>query len=154
MKEILKKILLAIISAPFFAVIGIIIITVIGAIDDAISVIQLKGYWWLILIISFFLSLIYFISEEKIKIYYKRKKFVDTLILYYRDQQANKDKIDPSEKEIELLKDMLEERIKIWAWSDPEIWNRYYHEEQFSESLFKMMDNFILYYHKQLEKYS
>ncbi|OGY22283.1 MAG: hypothetical protein A2126_03620 [Candidatus Woykebacteria bacterium GWB1_45_5] len=126
--------------------VGLILFTIVGAIDDAITSAQVGGYFWLFLIPAFILSLIYAFVEQKYKIDREREKTVDGLLLYWQDSLAKENKPDPSEKELETVRGMLLERLKVWAWFKPELWNKYYSGEKYSKSLFGMIDNFIPYW--------
>jgi hypothetical protein len=52
-RNIWKNLGLALAATPIVSFIGIIIITLVEALDDAITKIQLAGYWWLILIMVY-----------------------------------------------------------------------------------------------------
>lgn len=148
-RSIWKNLLFALAATPITAFIGLIIITVIGAIDHAITKIQLSGHWWVILIFAYILSLIYFLCEHTIRINRERKKVVNGLILYWEEQLAKQNDPHPSEKEIEVVHEMLLERLKVWAWFDAELWTRYFPYEKHSKSLFGIVDNFMKYWKNQ-----
>lgn len=84
----------------------LIIITLIGSLDGVITKIQCAGYWWLILVIAYILSLIYFICESKIRQDLERKKVVNGLILYWKEQLEKQGKSQPSAKEVKLVREM------------------------------------------------
>jgi len=153
-RNIWKNLGLALAATPIVSFIGIIIITLVGALDDAITKIQLAGYWWLILIMAYILSLIYFLYESKIRKNLERKKIVNGLILYWREQLKKQGKAQPSEEKIKLVHDMLLERFKIWAWFDPDLWIKYFPNEKYSKYLFGIVDNFMVYWQHQKDKYT
>jgi hypothetical protein len=153
-RNIWKNLGLALAATPIVSFIGIIIITLVEALDDAITKIQLAGYWWLILIMAYILSLIYFLYESKIRKNLERKKIVNGLILYWREQLEKQGKAQPSEEEIKLVHDMLLERFKIWAWFDPDLWIKYFPNEKYSKYLFGIVDNFMVYWQHQKDKYT
>ena len=76
----------------------------------------------------------------------EREKVVNSLILYWEEQLAKQNKPQPSDKEIEHVREIFLERVKVWAWSDPELWNRYFPDEEYSKYLFGIVDNFIVYW--------
>ena len=57
-RSIWKNLLLGLVATPLTAFIGLIVITLIGGVDQAITKIQLSGHWWLILIFAFVLSVL------------------------------------------------------------------------------------------------
>ncbi len=122
-RNIWKILGLALAATPIVSFVGLIIITLIGALDNAITKIQLRGHWWVILISAYFLSLIYFLREPKISRNRERKKVVNSLILYWKEQLAKQKNPPPSEKEIEAVCEMFLERVKVWAWFDTDLWN-------------------------------
>ncbi|MCK4244682.1 MAG: hypothetical protein KAX20_03555 [Candidatus Omnitrophica bacterium] len=153
-RGIWKNLGLAIAATPIVSLVGIIVITLVGVVDDAITKIQLAGYWWLMLIVAYILSLIYFLCEPKIRKNLERKKVVNALVLYWKEQLEKQGKTQPSDKEIELVQDMLLERFKIWAWFDPDLWVKYFPDEQYSKHLFGIVDNFMVYWQHQKNKYA
>lgn len=153
-RSIWKNLGLAIAATPIVSLVGIIVITLVGAVDDAITKIQLAGYWWLILIVAYILSLIYFLYEPKIRKNLERKKVVNALILYWKEQLEKQGKTQPSDEEIELVQDMLLERFKVWAWFDPDLWVKYFPDEQYSKHLFGIVDNFMVYWQHQKNKHA
>jgi hypothetical protein len=152
-RSIWKNLGWALAATPVVSFVGLIIITLIGVLDDAITKVQIAGYWWLILIGAYILSLIYFIYEPTVRQNHERKKAVNALILYWKEQLEKQSKSQPSEKEIELVHEMLLERIKIWAWFDPELWNKYFPDENYSKYFFGIVDNFMAYWEHQKNKY-
>ena len=133
----------ALVATPMVAFAGIIVITLIGALDDAITKIQLAGYWWVILIAAYILSLIYFLYEPTFRRNREREKVVNGLILYWKEQLAKQNKPQPSDNEIEVVREEFLERVKIWAWFDPELWTKYFPDEKYSKYLFGVVDNFM-----------
>lgn len=142
-RSILGNLGLALATTPMVAVIGLVIITVIGALDDAITKIQSAGYWWVILIIAYVLSLIYFLYEPTFRRNRERGKIANGLIFYWKVQLAKQNKPQPSDKEIEEMREIILERIKVWAWFDPELWSRHFPNEKYSEWPFGIVDNFM-----------
>ena len=133
-------------ATPAVSFVGLIIITLIGGLDDAITKIQLMGHWWLILVAGYFLSLIYFLYEPTFRRNQERKKTVSGLILYWEEQLAKQNKLQPSDEEIKMVREMLLERVKIWAWLDSELWMKYFPDEKYSQYLFGIVDNFMVYW--------
>lgn len=151
-RSIWKNLGWALAASPIVSFVGLIIITLIGALDDAITKIQMADYWWLILIGACILSLIYFTYEPTIRRNHERKKVVNGLILYWEEQLKKQTNPQPSDEEIELVREMLIERIKVWAWFDPELWTKHFPDEKYSKYLFGLMDNFIEYWQHQKNK--
>ena len=151
-RSIWKNLLLALAATPITTVIGIVVITLIGGTDKVITKIQLSGHWWGMLIVAYILSLIYFIYKPKIQIIYERNKVLNALLLYWEEHQVKHNHSDPSEKEIKIVREWLLERVKIWAWFDNELWNKQFPEENYSEYIFGMVDNFIPYWESQKTK--
>lgn len=152
-RSIWKNLGWALAATPMVSFVGLIIITLVGALDEAITKMQTAGYWWLILIGAYILSLIYFIYEPTIRQNHERKKVVNALILYWKDQLEKQTKPQPSDEEIELVREMLIERVKMWAWFDPELWTKYFPNEKYSKYLFGIVDNFMTYWENQKNKY-
>lgn len=148
-RSIWKNIGFALAVTPLVLLVSLILITLVGALDDVITKMQLAGQWWLILIGAYILSLIYFVYKPRIQQNYERKKVVDGLILYWKEQLEKQVKSQPSDKETELVRKMLIERIKVWAWFDPKLWKKYFPNEKYSKYLFGVMDNFMAYYQNQ-----
>lgn len=65
--------MLALAATPMTAFLGLIIITLIGAIDQAITKIQLSGHWWVILISAYVLSFVYLFYKPTISKNHERK---------------------------------------------------------------------------------
>lgn len=152
-RSIWKNLGYALAATPMAYAGGLFIIYCIGAIIDGIFEIQWGGYWWLVLIGAYVLSLIYFIYEPSIRANQKRKKIVWVLILYWKERLVESGKIEPSESEVKLVSDMLMERVNGWTWSDFELWNRYFPEEEYPKYLFNIVDNFMLYWQNWKDKY-
>ena len=152
-RSIWKNLGWALAATPIVSFVGLIIVTFVGALDEAITKIQLAGYWWLILIGAYILSLVYFICEQTIRRNRKRKEVVNGLIIYWEEQLARQSKPQPSANTIESVREMFLERVKVWAWSDPELWTRYFPNEEYSKYLFGMVDNFVIYCENQKNKY-
>ena len=139
-KPLWKNLGLALAGTPAVVIGGLFVIALIGGIDSAITKIQIAGRWWILLIIGFVISLIYVYYEPKFKRDRERKKFADALILHWKWQFAKQNKPMPSEYETELIQEELIERIKVWAWSDPQLWARFFPNEKYSEDPFKIID--------------
>ncbi len=145
-RSIWKNMLLALAVTPATTFIGLIAITLIGGIDQAITKIQISGNWWVILIFAYVLSFLYVIYKPKLQIYHGRNKVVNALLLYWKDQQTKRNYLDPPKKEIKLVRECLQERVKVWAWFDQELWKKHFPEEKYSEYMFGMVENFIPYW--------
>ena len=153
-RSIWKNMLLALAATPATTFIGLIVITLIGAIDQAITKIQISGNWWVILIFAYVLSFLYFIYKPKLQIGHERNKVVNALLLYWKDQQAKRNYLDPPKEEIKIVRECLLERVKIWAWFNPELWETQFPEEKYSDTLFGIVDTFIPYWETQKNKYN
>ena len=152
-RSIWKNLLYALAATPMVSFIGLIIITLIGALDDAITNIQRAGDWCLILIGAYIISLIYLIYEPKVKKGYHRKKVVEGLILYWEEQLEKQNKPFPSESEIEFVREELLARLKVFGWLNAELWNKYYPEEKYTKYPFEMVDNFMVYLEGEKKKW-
>jgi len=148
-RSIYKNLGLALAATPMVSLFGLIIITLFGALDNAITNIQSAGNWWLILIVAYIISLIYFIYEPKIRQNRKRKELVNGLILYWEEQLEKQDKLQKSNIDIEFIRKNLLERIKVWAWFDPKLWTEYFPDEKYSKYIFGIVDNFMAYLQDQ-----
>lgn len=150
-RSIWKKLGLALAATPVTALAFLVIVTLVGALNDAIATIQLAGHWWVILIVAYILSFIYFLFESRVRRNRKRKEMVSGLIHYWLEQLAKRSKSVPSDEEIELVHEMILKRVGVWACSDPELWNRRFPNEKYSEYLFDVVDNFMAYWENQKE---
>jgi hypothetical protein len=74
-------------------------------------------------------------------------------MLYWKEKLLEQTNIEPSDSEIESVRDMFMERVKARAWSDPELWDKYFPEEKYPEYFFNIVDNFIVYWQNQKNKY-
>jgi len=103
--------------------------------------------------VAYIISLIYIICEPKIRLNHKRKKVVNALILYWEEQLEKQNKLPNSGIDIEWIRESFLERIKAWAWFDPELWNEYFPDEKYSKYLFGIVDNFIAHLQHLQKKY-
>lgn len=142
-RSIWKNLALALAGTPMIAFIGLLVIGLVGALDDAITKIQLQGQWWILLIIAYIISLAYFFYEPKFRRNRERKKFVSALILYWEAQLAQQNKPQPSEEDIKIMSELLLKRVKIWAWFNPKMWAECYPYEKYSENPFEILDVLI-----------
>ena len=143
----------ALAATPATAIIGLVIIGLIEALGYAIHTVQSAGHWWMILIVAYVLSLIYFLCEPTIRRNRERKKMVNGLILYWKDQlRKQDDPYYPLETEIEVVRGMFLERFGVWAWFDTKIWIRHFPDEKYSKYLFGIVDNFMEYYKNKTVK--
>jgi len=153
-RNIWKNLGLALVTTPAAGTVGLIFITLIGGLDDAITKLQRGGRWWILLIITYLLSLIYFFYEPKIRRNHLRNKYASALILYWEGKLAKEGKPQPSsDRETECMRDLLDERIKAWAWSDPDLWSRYYPNEKYSENPFEIVDGIMAWFEEKRELY-
>jgi hypothetical protein len=134
---------------PVTAFIGIVVITLVGALDKAITKIQSAGHWWIILIPAYFLSLIYFLYEQKVRRNRELDKVVSGLMLYLKQQRAKQNKDQPAE---DTARSLICSRVEAWACSDPDLWSRNFRDEKYPEYLFDIVDNLLEQVDK-LEKY-
>lgn len=142
-RKVWVNLLLALLGTPLVGTIGLILITLVGALDDAITKLQRGGRWWILLIVVFFLTFIYATYEPKVRRDHLRKKWVSALILYWQAKLAKEGRPEPSDKEIEAAEDIFADRIKLWANSDPELWSRYYPNEKYSINVFDIVDGLM-----------
>ena len=152
-RSIWKNLGWALATTPAVSFVGVIIVTLAGALDATVTKIQSAGYWWLILIVAYILSLIYFICEPAIRRDFERKKAVNGLILYWKEQLEKQGKSQQPDKEINSGRERFVEGVKIWAWLDPDLWVKYFPDEKYSKYLFGIVDNFIAYWQQQKSKY-
>jgi len=148
-RSIYKNLGLALAATPMVSIVGLIIITLFGALDNAITNIQSAGNWWLILIVAYIISLIYFIYEPKIRQNRKRKELVNGLIFYWKERLEKQNKLQESNIDIEFIRENLLKRIKVWAWSDPKLWAGYFPDEKYPKYSFGIVDDFMAYLQDQ-----
>lgn len=148
-RSIWKNLGLALAATPVTALAFLVIVTLVGTLDDAIATIQLAGYWWVILVVAYILSFIYFLFESRVRRNRKRKEVVNGLVLYWREQIAKQGKPQPSDRDSELVSEMFLERVKVWGMSDPKLWTRRFRHEKYSEYLFDVVNNFMAYWESQ-----
>lgn len=131
----------ALAATPIVSFIGVIVVTIIGAFDDAITRWQRAGRWWIILIIGYFISLIYFSYEQKFHRDRFRKNTLDALIFCWEGKLANEGKPIPStDSEIQLMKDLLIKRMNAVGSCDPQLWSHYFPNEKYSANVFNIVD--------------
>jgi len=119
-RRIWKNLGLALATTPGVFFVGLVIIALFGALDNAITKVQSAGYWWLLLIVGYIISLVYVICEPKIRLNHERNKVVNALFLYWEEQLEKQNKLPKSGLDIEWTRENPLERIKVWAWFDPE----------------------------------
>jgi cbb3-type cytochrome oxidase subunit 3 len=112
-RNIWENIVWALGATPMVMIVGLIIITLIGAIDDAITIIQARGQWWLIVIVAFVVSLIYLLYEPSIRKNIEKKKTLDALVLYFREQLRIRGVEQITESGVESLKKMLLDKLNL-----------------------------------------
>lgn len=120
-RNIWLNLALALLGIPIVSLVVLVTITLIGALDDLITKIQLTGYWWVMLIPMYLLSLVYTLYEPVFRKNRERNRIANALMLYLNDQMQKQDKSYPITKNSEMIKEMLLERFKIWAWQDPKL---------------------------------
>jgi len=135
-KSIWKNLGWALAATPVATFGGLVTIALIEALGQAITKLQLRGYWWIVLILGYIGSFIYFTYEP----YHKRDNIVSALILYWEDQVTEQGKLSPPK---EMMREWLIKRLKIWTWSDPELWSRYFPDEVYPKRLFGIVDGII-----------
>lgn len=151
-RSIWKNLGLALIAIPLVSFIGLIIITLVGALDDAITKIQSAGHWWVMLVTAYILSLTYLLYEPTFRRNRGRRKIIDGLILYWEEQLAKQNKPQSLDEEIKVMREMFDERFNVWARFDPELWTKYFPNEKYSKYLFGIVDNFMEYWQYQKNK--
>ena len=142
-KGVWKILLLALAGTPAAWIGGVLVLTIFGALDVSLTNIQNAGYWWIVSIPAYAISLLYFLISSRYREKRDREKAVSALILYFEERLEKRGRKHPSDRQIETIHDMFLERIKIWGWSDSELWSKYFHNEKYSKYLFEIVDNFI-----------
>jgi len=101
-----KILLLALAGTPAIVFVGLIVITLIGAIDQEITKVQESGQWWVILIFAYVISLIYFLFKPTKRIDNEKKK---ELAAEMRNKlQSLKTTIEQLEKEKDIPRAIVE----------------------------------------------
>src|SRR3989339_1358582 len=103
-RKIWFNLILSLFSIPLVSLIVLASITIIGALDDFISKIQITGYWGVLLLVIFVLTFFYLNFEPKIRTDIERRKIVNALTLYLKDQLDQQKQSQPSKREIESIK--------------------------------------------------
>jgi hypothetical protein len=152
-RSILKNGLFALAATPLAYGGGLIISTLLGGLDDAIFKMQYSGYWWILLIGTYMILLIYFVNEPVIRAKNKRKRMVWVLMLYWKEKLIKEGKGDRIEGESEFVRNSLMERVNGWAWNDREIWKEHFPEEEYPEHIFSIVDNFMVYFEDLKKKW-
>lgn len=147
--KVLKTLGLALALTPLLSLVVLVFITVIGAVDDLITNIQIAGNYWILALVFYLLSLSYLICEPKVRKYIETKKIVNALMIYWKDKLENEGKPQLSKRDAELVEDMLIQRFKIWAWFDEKLWNEQF-PEKYPKSLFGIVDKLMEYKEKQV----
>lgn len=135
----------ALAATPIIGVTITVVIALLGALDDAITVLQSAGYWWVIFLVAYVLSLTYLLCQSTIRRNRERTNLANGLILYLREELAKQGRPQPSDGEIESYRKMFLERVEVWACSDPELWNRRFPNEEYSIYLFGIVDSFMAF---------
>lgn len=128
---------------PVVTIVGVLIITLVGALDDGITDLQLRGLWWILVIIGYILSLGYILYKPIFQKNQNRKTLVFMSILYWEEQLAKRNKPKPTEYETEMMRKYIINRMEIMALFDPELWDRRFPNEKYTESLFELVDNYL-----------
>jgi hypothetical protein len=152
-RGIWKNLGLALAGTPAVLFIAVIISAIIGILEELITSITERGFGWFLFIVAYFISLLYVIYEPKIRTDRKRKEFSDALILHWKWQLTKQDKPVPSDYEIELIQELLIERIKVWAWSDPQLWAECYRNEKYSEDPFDILNELMSWWEEERKKH-
>jgi hypothetical protein len=141
---------LALGGTPIVTFVGIILITLVGALDDGITKIQEAGRWWLIPIGGYILSLIYFLYEPTIRKNLEEKKatvrndgLLDGLVLYWIEQIAKQYGRQSLDKEIDFTRGELLMRVETWHVGNPSWWRNFFPDEKYPKWLFEIVDNYI-----------
>ena len=151
-RNIWKSLLLALATTPMVFVAIFIIFELIRAFNILISKILSAGYGWVIIIIVYVLSLLYFIYKPKIRKNREMKKAVNSLGLYLQEQIGKENIPQPSEADIKLINELLLERVKVWVWFDLELWNGCFPDEKYPQSFFGNADSLLEQYKQHLNK--
>ncbi|MHA2010486.1 MAG: hypothetical protein ACXADW_20850 [Candidatus Hodarchaeales archaeon] len=151
-RSVWKNLGYALAATPMVYAGGLVISTLVGALDDAIFKLQYGGYWWVVLIGAYVISFIYFSYEEEIRIKRKRKNTISAMILYWKEQLAKKGKAPPLTSEINYASEMFMERIIESGMFDAEIWEINYPNGKYSDYIFDIVNNFMVFYEAQKKK--
>lgn len=156
-RSIWKNLGLALASVPVVGIALIVLIICFEELGDVLTELQSAVGTWarltVVFTIAFILSLIYLLyqssvhrSRETKRMLDERKRRVDTLILYWREQLVKKSKPQPSGDIIKAVQEMFLQRLLIWAKSDPELWTKVFSNEKYSEHFFGIVDSFMNYW--------
>lgn len=152
-RTILGNIVYALGITPIVYMVCIVIITLNGILDDALSEFLLTRPWWVLLIVTYFLSIGFSLFGPIIRRYWKREKALNYMILYYTETLKKEKNTLPSTKDIQDLREYsLLDRLKVWKWHHPDMWSSKYPNEKYSETLFGLVDNFIEYFNSIIEE--
>jgi len=156
-KTLWKNLGLALAGTPAVIFIALISFTLLDALIDflgkAITKLGSEGYGWLLLIIAYVISLVYVLYGPKLKRDRERKKFVDALMLHWKFQLVKQGNSFPSDTEVEPIRDMLIERIKVWGWSNPQLWASHFPDEKYSEDPFEILGNLMSWWEEWKREY-
>jgi len=142
-RSIWLNLLLALLTIPVAVLLIYTPIYLIAGLADIMFKNMSDGYWWVNLIPLYLLVLAYYIYEPTFSQNRKRKKVVNSLILYWKDQLWKQGSPYPSERDTELMHELFLERVKIWGWNNQEIWDEHFPDEKYSKFLFGIVDNFM-----------
>jgi len=156
-RMIWKNLGLALAATPMVGFAFLIIVILMQALGGGVTNLERTGRWWIVVttvfIVAYIASLIYLLyrssssqDRERERRLDERKKTVDTLILYWQEQLAKRNKPQPSDGEIEIVRNMFLQRLIGWALSYPKsspVWAKYFPNENYPEYPFDIVDNFI-----------
>lgn len=144
-KSILKIIGVGLAFTPAFLFGGLIVLSVIGALDNAVTKLYRSGRHWVILVICFVLSLIYIAVMPTYRQKRNKRKLIDAIMLHWRIERAKNNKSPLPSEEEKWVSDELEERIEAlgWDWGYEDLWSHYYFENKGQVSPFNLMDDIM-----------
>ena len=91
-----------------------IIMAIIEGLNIPVSRWERSRHIWVLFVISFVLSLIYFFYKPMYDRDKKIKKYVSALILFWEAKLVSENKPEPPDDEIEYMRNALTKKVKRW----------------------------------------